>query len=283
MQQLGQSGQVLVLARLAEGRSATGRFSPAAINEIYDHIGLPRPSRTANVVAALGARGLLARLASQGTWRLTPAGKTRSAELVSDMDLVALTAEASAERGPSLGSAIHPVITPEFAPPALLQPLRGFLDAHPFDRNVFGMTRFPDEQSGDAADPLAAALEGARDACEAHGLEFHLASDRSIVDDLWANVTAHMWASRYGVAFFEDIQGRGLNYNLTIEVGSMLMAGRRCALLKDATIERLPTDLVGKIYKPVAIDDSSSVSTTLHAWLRDDLSLGPCAQCPSKH
>jgi hypothetical protein len=55
------------------------------------------------------------------------------------------------------------------------------------------MTRFPDEQDEANPDPLGPALEIARDACASHGLEFHLASDRMIVDDLWANVAAHMW------------------------------------------------------------------------------------------
>jgi hypothetical protein len=39
-----------------------------------------------------------------------------------------------------------------------------------------------------------------------------------------------------GVAFFEDRRGRGMNYSLTIEVGCMLMAGRRFGLLKNTTI-----------------------------------------------
>jgi hypothetical protein len=48
-----------------------------------------------------------------------------------------------------------------------------------------------------------------------------------------------MWASNDGVAFVEDRQGRGMNDNLTIEVGCMLMAGRECGLLKDSSIERM--------------------------------------------
>lgn len=47
------------------------------------------------------------------------------------------------------------------------------------------------------------------------------------VGDLWDNVTAHMWACRYGVAFFEDRVDRGLNHNLLIEVGAMIMSDRR--------------------------------------------------------
>jgi hypothetical protein len=100
-------------------------------------------------------------------------------------------------------------------------------------------------------------------------------------DDLWTNVAAHMWASRYGIAFFEDRVDRGMNYNLTIEVGSMLMTGRRVALLKDTSVERLPTDLVGRIRKDVDLGEIETVSRALHSWLRDDLGLGSCSECPS--
>jgi hypothetical protein len=197
-------------------------------------------------------------------------------QLVGDMDLAALAAEASAH-GTELGSAPHPVIPPSLAPPALIGPLRKFLEDHPFDRNVMGMTRFADTSPGD---PVIPALQTARDVCSRHQLEFHLASDRAMDDDLWTNVAAHMWASRYGIAFFEDRVNRGMNYNLTIEVGAMLMTGRRVALLKDASIKRLPTDLIGRIRKTVDIDDLETVSDALHTWMRDDLGLGSCADCP---
>ena len=143
------------------------------------------------------------------------------------------------------------------------------------------MTRFPDQPAHHDADPVAAALSAARIACRQHGLAFHLASDRMIVDDLWANVAAHMWACRYGIAFFEDRRGRGINYNLTIEVGGMLMSGRRLALLKDTSIERLPTDLVGKIYKSIDLECPDEAASVIHVWLRDDLGLGRCPQCPT--
>jgi hypothetical protein len=139
------------------------------------------------------------------------------------------------------------------------------------------MTRFPDEELDD---PVAAAIEIAREACSLHGLELHLASDRAIDDDLWTNIAAHMWASHYGIAFFEDRVGRGINYNLTIEVGSMLMTGRRCALLKDISIDRMPTDLVGRIYKDIDLGSPATIDIAVHAWLRDDLGLGSCQKCP---
>src|SRR5205814_3868140 len=159
-------------------------------------------------------------------------------------------------------------------------PLRAFLREHPFDTNVFGMTRLPDTQDETNPDPVVAALDAIRNACKAHGLEFHLASDRMIVDDLWANVAAHMWGCRYGIALFENRKSRGINYNLTIEVGGMLVAGRRLALLKDRSIERLPIDLVGKIYKSVDFDDANATGAAIHLWVKDDLTLGPCSYCP---
>ena len=90
-----------------------------------------------------------------------------------------------------------------------------------------------------------------------------------------------MWASRYGIAFFEDLADppRGLNYNLTTEVGSMLITGRRCCLLKDPSISTLPTDLVGRIRKDVDLSSDDAVAEALHKWIRDDLGLGPCADC----
>ena len=197
------------------------------------------------------------------------------------MGLAALVAEAAVEAAPDFAHLTHPTIPPWLAPPDLLAPLREFLAEHPFDRNVFGMTRFPDEQDESAADPLAAALAEARAACAEHGLEFQLASERRIVDDLWSNVDAHMWACRYGIGFFEDRRGRGINYNLTIKVGGMLTTGRRVALLKDLSIDRLPTDLVGRIYSTVDLENAQGVRACIHAWIRDDLRLGSCAGCGS--
>jgi len=209
---------------------------------------------------------------------LAPQGKLRSLEQASDMDLAALMAENAVSPMSRLGHMAHPVILPSLAPPELVLPIHEFCKTHSFETNVFGMTRFPADLPDDVVDPVAPALDCAREVCKMHGLTFHLASDRMIVDDLWANVMAHIWASQYGVAFFEEREG-ALNYNLNIEVGSSLALGRRIAVLKDARVEKLPTDLVGRIYQEVDLDHPGSVETELHRWLRDDLKLGACSAC----
>lgn len=273
--------QVLALARLAVTRSGGGGFTARAVDDLFEALTLPPPSKTHNSLVSLEKQGLARKGSGHGIWHVTPKGRARSEEAVSGIDLAALAAEASAT-GTVLGGTTHPVILPEFgAPPELVPILREFLAKHQFDLNVFGMTRFPNEGSADPPDPVKGALQAAADACAAHGLELHLASDRQLHDDLWTNVAAHMWACRYGIGFFEDLADppRGLNYNLTTEVGSMLMTGRRCCLLKDPSIESLPTDLVGRIRKDVDLRETTVVSRAIHTWIRDDLGLGPCTNC----
>jgi hypothetical protein len=273
--------QFVALARLLQSRDGSPDFTVRGVDELFHEMSLPAPAKPYNVAAALERRALIRHGKGRGTWRVTPKGRAESEEVVSGIDLAALVAEAAAG-GARLGGSAHPVILPEFgAPPDLAGVLREFLHQHDFDRNVFGMTRFPKEGSSEPPDPIKNALEIAQTTFEAHGLEFHLASDRQLHDDLWTNVAAHMWACRYGVAFFEDLArpANGLNYNLTTEVGAMLMTGRRCCLLKDPSIKSLPTDLVGRIRKDVSFEDEDAVATLLHSWIRDDLGLGPCRAC----
>lgn len=90
----------------------------------------------------------------------------------------------------------------------------------------------------------------ARTALEAHGLTLHLAADRQIEDDLLSNIAGYMWACKYGVALFENRRPEpeaDLNKNMLIEVGAMLMTGRRCALLRDVNAPPMPTDLTAQI------------------------------------
>jgi hypothetical protein len=66
-----------------------------------------------------------------------------------------------------------------------------------------------------------------------------------------------------------------VNYNLTIEVGSCLVLGRRIALLKDEPVKKLPTDLTGHIFTEVNLDDPCTVEGALERWITTTLSLSP--------
>ncbi len=273
LQRLGLQEQTLVLGHLAASRSGDRTFSPAQVTQLFQDFALPEPAKIGNVFAALVGKKHLAKQPGRASYKVTPTGAAKVGEQMTGLDMVALVAESAHKNAPALGRMEHALVPVHMAPPALVQPLRGFLVDYPFETNVFGMTRFPDAKAG-TADPVGRALAATKEACAEAGLEFHLASDRAIVDNLWDNVTAHMWACRYGVALFEDRVDRGLNHNLLIEVGAMIMSGRRVALLKDGSIEKMPTDFVGMIYKSVDLADQETVHRTVRAWIKDDLSVG---------
>jgi hypothetical protein len=273
LQHLNLQTQVLVLAALAADRTEGKVTSPAAVMQLFDDFALPAPAKIGNVFAALKAKKHLTPAAGRGSYKVTPIGRAYVGETMSGLDVVALIAEGVTGNAPLLGQTATALVPFTLAPPALIQPLRGFLADHPFETNVFGMTRFPEAKAG-TKDPVSRALALAREVCQQFGLEFHLASDRAITDDVWSNVMAHMWGSRYGIGLFEDRVDRGLNYNLVTEVGAMIMTGRRVALLKDGSIEKMPTDFVGMIYKSVDLEDESTVRDRVTDWLKKDLRIG---------
>lgn len=223
----------------------------------------------------------MVRHAKGGLWSLTPLGRQKAVDLVGDVDVGALEVELAHVPGALFGNQQHPLIDPAFAPARWRPAIGRLLDRFPLESNVFCMTRFPSEERPDDQ-PLAAVVETLREVCKRHALNLHLASDRQIEDDLLGNVGGYMWACRYGIGLLEDRARHGLNYNVVIEVGAMLMTGRRCALLKDSTAPNLPTDLAGQIYKSVDFDNLGDVSEAAHVWIAEDLSLGRCEACPSK-
>jgi hypothetical protein len=280
VQRMAMADQALVLASIAAGRSEDDTFSGRAVLGLFEDTALPAPAKIGNVFGTLKTAGRATPAKAHGAWKLTPVGKQRVAELIGD-DAAALLAE-SLPGGADLGHLRHPLIPASLAPPQLVRPVAEFTKSSPSAGHVFGMTRFPDdEEEPDGPDPVAGALEVTNEALDGHGLRFLLASQRALVDDLWGNVQGHMWSSNYGIAFFENRRDRGMNYNLVIEVGAMLMAGRRCLLLKDSSIDKMPTDLVGFIYKPIDLDVPATVTAAVHEWAREDLSLGKCPACGS--
>ncbi len=267
---------MLVVAQVA-GYRATGRwFTTTQVIEVFEALRLPRPGNMSAEVGRLAEQGFLVRRRSGSMWSLTPLGNRRVTELIGGIDQAQLAAQLVGVDGAELGHALHAVIPPALAPHAWSPGIATLLGQYPFETNLFCMTRFP----GDPDVEVTGAIDALREAAATHGLTMHLASDRSITGDLWGNVAAHMWACQYGIGIFENRADRGLNYNVVIEVGAMLMTGRQCAMLKDATAPEMPTDFVGQIYTPVDLDNLDTVSDAAHRWFADGVGLGRCPYCP---
>lgn len=260
--------QTLVIAHIAELRSTDGTSSPRAIEDVFIRLRIQPPSNVSQYLSVLAERRLLLRVAP-GRWALTPEGREEIRRLMSNVSDDELRNLPPASSDSMLGDARHYLLPPELAPARLQEGISRFLAGHAFDRNVFCMTRFPRNDD----DPVRIAIDACRDACADLGLELHLASDRTVEEMLFGNIAAAMWASHYGIAIFEDRMGEGLNVNVALEVGVMLATGRRSLLLKDTSVERMPTDLTGHIYQAVDIANRDNVDSIVRGWIRDDLAL----------
>ena len=270
-----------MLAELAGQGTPDGWFTTADVAALFEQLRIPAPGNLSREIGRLVERDLILSRGAGAARRLslTPLGHRRAPEVLGEIDAEQLAAQLAFVPGAEFGHVRQTVLPPGLAPVVWRDGIRSLLDRSPFETNVLVMTRFP---SGEAepADPIEGVITTIRDALSPHGLHLHRADDRIVDEDLWGNVAAYMWACRYGIGLAEDRVGRGLNYNLVIEVGAMMLAGRRCAVLKDRTVAALPTDLIGRIYKPVDFDDLEQISNATHRFAADDLGLARCGFCP---
>ncbi|MDI3340092.1 MAG: hypothetical protein QJR03_06125 [Sphaerobacter sp.] len=272
--------QVLIVGYLAGLQAGDGYFVPKDIARLFDSLRLPPPGNIHDSLGTLRKQRLVVRHGSPGKWALTPLGREHVSQIGVALDLPMLEAQLAGSPGVLFAHARHSVIPPEFAPPRWLPGIRRLLERYPFENNVFCMTRFPGASVEGLSDPLADVIEVLRTSLRNHGLVLHLASDRHIDDELFGNVGAYMWACQYGIGLLENRTNEGINYNVVIELGAMLITGRRCAILKDTTTPALPTDLAGQIYKSVDFSDLAAIARHAHLWAAEDLGLGRCADCP---
>lgn len=136
------------------------------------------------------------------------------------------------------------------------------------DTNVFVMMRYR------SAGEYRLIEDAIREALAQFGLTARLAKDRALVEDLWRNVELYMLHSRYGVAVFEVIDEHEFNPNISLELGYMYALRRRCLLLKDRRMPRVPTDVGGRIYRDFdALDLPASVSRQVSEWCERDLGM----------
>ena len=281
LQQLPRAAdRVLIVGHLAENRAADRWFDASAVRGVFEALRVPTPG-VPQALGRLESAQLVVRQQGRARWALTPQGRLRVGELVGEVDSRAVEAEIAVVGSAELSQAQHALIPPELAPAHWSQPIRALLDRFPFERNVFLMTRFPrNEKETGFPDPVQGVIRASRAALRHHGLTLHLASDRNADDALFGNIAGHMWACKYGIGLFETRFGEEYNDNLQIELGAMLMTGRRCALLRDRDTPDLPTDFVGHIYKRVDFDDLGAVGAAIHSWAAEDLALGRCRHCP---
>ncbi len=237
IQELPPADRVLAIAQLVAGRSEDGWFAPRQVRALFRETRIPEPAGLTSHLNRLRSTQLLNhdRRRRNHTWSLTPAGDARANRLIPGSlgeSLAVLLPNLSAPA--EVAGTRHAVLSPLLAPTALELPIRRMLAAHPFERNIFCMARFPDGEH----DPVGGVMQTLRDAAAEHDLVLHVATDRTLDALLFPHVAAYIWSSAYGVVLFEDRAGRGLNGNMLIEAGAMTVLGRRCLLLRDTSLDR---------------------------------------------
>jgi hypothetical protein len=250
------------------------------VTALFEELRVPTPPVSARLGTLRDEGLVVARGGGANRWSLTPRGEGRVVDLIGEIVPAQLEAQLAETVGAEFGHAYHTLVPPSMAPAKWSPGIAQLLSRFPFETNVLCMTRFPDPEKH-PDDPIQNVIDTVRDALDAHGLVLHLASDQTADEDLFGNVAAYMWACQYGIGLAEDRVGESLNYNLVAEVAGMLLAGRRCAMLRDRTAPDMPTDIIGRIYKPCDFDDLDAVSGMVHLWAAKDLDLGRCRSCPA--
>lgn len=271
-----RGAQVLAIAHLAALGQRDGWFAPADISALFEQLRIPPPGNVSQELARLRGVGHVVRRKTIPAWSISPKGEQALITILGELPAAPIGAGTGTELGER-----HQLIPPALAPHAWQLALAALNEKHPFERNVFLMTRFPTR----ADDPLTGVIRTAQKVCALHGFNLLRADDQHADPILPSNVFAHMWASQYGLALLEVFgdpprKSAALNENLILEVGGMLMTGRRCAILRDAGVQKVPTDLVAHIYHQADFRDLDAVEPALHHALVKDFGASRCPGCP---
>jgi hypothetical protein len=274
LQRLPGPQRALTVCALAALSSADATFTTRQVSDLLLDLRLPPAANLSTTLGRLRSQSLLIR-PSKDTWALTPAGEDLLSSLATHVPPEGLIASLGHLPGSDFGERRHALIPPLLAPAGTELGLQRILDASTFDGNVMLITRFP----RGLGDHYAKLIPRLREAVAAHGLRLQVANDGNAEDTLWANVVTYMWACRYAIVLIDGVDGVH-NSNVLIEIGGMLMTGRRCAILRDEKAPAMPSDLVGHIYKITDLSDHDESVALIHGWIRDDLRLEGCEACP---
>nr|QNO48208.1 hypothetical protein PGANABGL_00022 [Methanosarcinales archaeon ANME-2c ERB4] len=153
--------------------------------------------------------------------------------------------------------------------------LQKALEKFPYEKSVFIMMPF-----GKNDVRLRTIADTIKETLEEHGLCGWRADDleRSLMEDMWPNIVVNMLSCKYGIAVFvdrtvldryTDEQITVFNANIAIEVGFMKSRGLDVLLLKDKRLEKLPTDIISKLYEEFDFDDpEGGVKKAVTDWIK---------------
>ena len=264
----GHNERVLVMLRVAQMLNDDESAAPGDVAELFRDLHVTPPSNERQHLAQLRRRNLVMQPRA-GRWAVTPSGETQIQQLMGQLEVGELADIGKKAGEPEFAGAAHHRIDPALAPAMFQRGISEFQRNSPGSRNVFLMVRYPEEGDTYSTQPT---IDTCRSALVEARMVAHLALDSAVDDQLFSNVGIYLWSCDFGVAVLEERQGQ-LNYNVVLEAGAMLMTGRRCLLLKDKSVERLPVDFIAHIHQSVDLDEPQTVDAAIRNWVANDLRL----------
>ena len=149
----------------------------------------------------------------------------------------------------------------------LISPLYGYkkiiqnkLEEFPFEKNVFLMMKFRDENQG--------TYKYIEKELKNNGFNCVRADDKE-----WAHITdtsfnpmAVLYCCKYGIALFDEAEkGSTYNPNVAYELGMMQCQNKRCLILKHSSLPNPPFDIVKDLY--ITYTKEIEIEEILSNWL----------------
>lgn len=152
--------------------------------------------------------------------------------------------------------------------------LQKTLESFPYEKSVFIMMPFEEDDIR-----LILITDTIKETLEEHGMHGWRADDpeRRLMEDVWDNIVVNMLSCKYGIAVFvdkkvldrlTDIQMSVFNANIALEVGFMKSRGLDILLLKDKQLEKLPPDIISKLYEEFGFNNPvEDVKKAVTEWI----------------
>lgn len=151
------------------------------------------------------------------------------------------------------------------APAHIRGALRSFFTDHPdYRRNCFLIMPFAESI------PLVAIHAAVKSTFSEFGFKVLRADDKVYAESLFANIETYMHGCRFAISVHERSASEVHNANVALEVGYMLGMRRDVCILKEDSVQSLPSDLQGRLYTTFDVFNiESTLRTSIGRWLRD--------------
>lgn len=145
-----------------------------------------------------------------------------------------------------------------------------FLSDSPYEKNVLIMMTFAFNDP-DVGEHYSETLNVIRKALAARGLNGFITTDKRYHPTLFGNLQVYLAGCKAGIAVFDNfIPHKANNPNVAMEAGWLMAQGKPLAILKDKSLEKLPSDWAGHLYIQFVQANPAGLEQPLLSWLSDN-------------